>query len=256
MEMDYFNVKQKDLISTIGSATILQDVELNGAASPYAQFVRLGASPNLGLAGFTGGSPITAVGQIGNRAIDTVYVTDTLVNISEQKMAGVDFKADYTWNSDSLGRFSANVRGIWWQYYKATTLPGTAEFDTVGQATNYNGTIPKWQTYTSVNWTRGSWRASVGWQYIPAVDDVNWFDDTDTRADEHVEAFHSVDMAVGYTFGSNWKLLNGLTLKLGATNAFNESAPSAQGTFTESNADIATYGAVGRFMYLEAVYRF
>ena len=256
MSMDYFSVEQKDLISTIGSSTILQDVELRGATSPYASFVRLGAAPSLGLAGFTGGSAITAAGQIGNRAIDTVYVTDTLVNIAEQKLAGVDLKLDYTWSSDNLGRFDASLAGIWWNYYKATTLPGTAEFDTVGQATNFNGTIPDWQTYASVRWQRNNWFASMGWSYIPSVNDVNWYDNTDSTADESVEAFHSVDIAVAYNFGSEWKLLNGLQLKVGATNVFNESPPAAKGTFTESNADIATYGAVGRFIFVEAKYRF
>lgn len=256
VSMDYFSVEQKDLISTIGSSTILQDVELKGASSPYAQFVRIGSDPDLGLAGFTGGAPITAAGQIGKAAIDTIYVTDTLVNIAEQKLAGVDLKVDYTWTSDTLGRFDASLAGIWWNYYKATTLPGTDEFDTVGQATSFNGTIPDWQTYTSVSWQRNNWFASFGWSYIPSVNDVNWYDDTDPTADEHVEAFHSVDVAVAYNFGSEWKLLNGLQLKIGATNVFNESAPSAKGTFSESNADIATYGAVGRFMFVEAKFRF
>lgn len=253
--VDYFNVEQKDLISTIGSATILQSVELLGTASPYASFVRLGATNN-DTSQFTAGAPITAAGQIGNRAIDTVYVTDTLVNIAKQELAGVDVKLDYTWTSDAWGRFDASLAGIWWQHYKAQTLPGTAEFDTVGQATNFNGTIPKWQTYTNLRWRRGNWFASVGHTYIPSVDDVNWFDASDPAADEHVEAFHSVDVAVAYHFGSDWRWMNGLTVKIGATNVFNESAPSAMGTFSEANADIATYGAIGRFFYVEASLRF
>ncbi|MBA4137759.1 MAG: hypothetical protein C0518_10625 [Opitutus sp.] len=255
MSVDYFSVDQEDLISTIGSPTILQDVELLGTASPYAGFVRLGSAPSLGLAGFNG-APITAAGQIGNRAIDTVYVTDTLVNIAGQRLAGLDIKFDYTWNSDSLGRFDANLAAIWWNYYKATTLPGTAEFDTVGQATNFNGTIPDYQTYTSVRWSRGAWRAGLGWQFIPSVNDVNWYDATDSTADESVEAFHSVDLDVGFSFGSDWGMLNGLTVRVGANNVLNEMPPAAKGTFTDANADTATYGAVGRFIYLEAKYNF
>lgn len=255
VSVDYFNVEQKDLISTIGSSTILQSVELLGTSSPYASFVRLGSGNN-DTSQFTAGAPITAPGQIGNRPIDFVYVTDTLVNISEQKLAGFDIKVDYMWQSDTLGRFNASLAGIWWDYYKATTLPGTDEFDTVGQATNFNGTIPDWQTYTSVRWQRNNWFASLGWTYIPSVNDVNWFDSTDSTADENVEAFHSVDLAVAYDFGAEWKWLNGLQLKVGATNVFNESAPSAKGTFSEANADTATYGAVGRFIYMEAKFRF
>jgi iron complex outermembrane receptor protein len=256
ISLDYFNIEQSDLISTIGSATILQDVELKGTASPYASFVRLGTAPSLGLAGFTSGAPITAAGQIGNRAIDTIYVTDTLVNIAKQKLAGLDIKANYTWNTDSLGRFDASFAGVWWNYYKGQTLPGTAEFDTVGLATNFNGTIPEYQTYTTVRWSRGSWAANLGWQFIPSVKDENWYDDTDTGADEKVEAFHSIDLWGAYTFGSDVKWLNGLTVRVGANNVFNESPPMAKGTFTESNADIATYGAIGRLFFIEAKYKF
>jgi iron complex outermembrane receptor protein len=256
LSVDYFNIEQKDLISTIGSATILQSVELQGTASPYASFVRLGSAPSLGLAGFTSGAPVTAAGQIGNRAIDTIYVTDTLVNISKQKLAGLDIKADYTWNSDSLGRFDAGLAAVWWNYYKGQTLPGTDEFDTVGLATNFNGTIPTYQTYTTVRWSRGSWGASLGWQFIPSVKDENWYDASDVTADEHVEAFNSIDVSAAYTFGSEFKLLKGLTLRVGANNVFNESPPMAQGTFTEANADTATYGALGRVMFIEAKYKF
>lgn len=254
MSIDYFSVDQDGLISSIGDATILQDVELKGPASPYAQYVRRG--PRGDTSQFTNGQPITAPGQIGSSAIDDIYVTDRLVNIANQRMAGFDVKVDYTWNSDNWGRFDASLAGIWWEYYKATTLPDTDEFDTVGQATPFNGTIPEYQTYASVRWNRGRWGGTLGWQFIPEVEDVAWFDDTDSTADAHVESYHSIDVSASYRFGSEMRWFDGLTLRVGANNVFNESPPSAKGTFTESNADIATYGAVGRFIFVEAKYAF
>lgn len=254
MSIDYFNIEQLDLISTIGSATILQDVELNGTASPYASFVRFG--PRNDTTQFTAGTPVTAAGQIGGNAIDEVYVTDTLVNIANQELAGFDIKFDYTWTNDSLGRFDASLAGIWWQHYRAQTLPGTAQFDTVGLATLFNGTIPDWQTYFTLRWSRGPWAATFGWQHIPGVTDENWYDNTDPAADADVEAFNSIDLSVAYTFGSESKLFKGLTLKAGATNALNEGLPMAKGSFSNENGDVSTYGAVGRFMYVEATYRF
>lgn len=254
LSVDYFSVEQIDLISTIGTATILQSVELLGTASPYAQFVRFG--PRGDVSQFTAGAPVTGVGQIGARPIDESYVTDTLVNIARQELAGVDVKIDYTWATDSMGRFDASLAGIWWAHYRAQTLPNTAEFDTVGLATFFNGTIPDWQTYLSVRWSQGPWAATFGWQHIPAVTDENWFSATDPAADANVEAFNSFDVAFAYTFGSQSGLLNGLTLKLGATNVFNEGLPMAKGSFSNENGDVSTYGAVGRFMFVEATYRF
>ena len=253
---DYFRVKQTGLISTIGSETILQDVELNGASSPFAQFVRLGSDSNLGLAGFTGGAAVTAPGQIGNRSIDTVYVTDTLVNIASQKLSGIDFKVNYVWNSDTLGRFDAQISGIWWNEYKATTLPGTATFDTVGKATNFNGTIPDYQTQTSIHWSKGQWNGALGWQYIPSVNDENAFDEADPTANTHVGAYNSIDLNFAYRFDSKIKILDGVTVRFGANNIFDKQPPSAKGTFTQSNADIATYSPVGRLWFIEAKYNF
>jgi iron complex outermembrane receptor protein len=252
--VDYFDIKQDGLISTIGSEVILQDVELAGTASPYASMVRFGPRNNTSM--FENGTPVTGIGQISGHAIDEVYVTDTLVNISWQKLNGVDFKVDYTWNSDTLGRFDTSLAGIWWNTYEYQALPDSPVLDTVGQATTFNGTIPEFQTYAYVAWTRGKLGAFLGWTYIPSVNDVNWYDDTDSTADENVEAFNSVDVSASYTFGSETKWLNGFTIKIGANNVFNESPPMAKGTFTDANADTATYGAIGRFMYVEGKYRF
>lgn len=252
--VDWFSVEQEGLISTIGTATILQDVELLGPASPYAQYVRFG--PTGDTSQFSAGAPVTAPGQVGNTPRNQTYVTNTLVNIAGQRLAGLDMKAAYSWNHEEWGRFDAHLAGIWWSHYKATTLPGTAEFDTVGQATPFNGTIPEWQTYLSVAWERGPLGGTLGWTHIPSVRDAAAFDPTDPAADEYVEAYNSVDLSASYTFGSERRWTEGLAVRLGVNNVFNEMPPMAAGTFTDANADTATYNPIGRFYFVEARYRF
>jgi iron complex outermembrane receptor protein len=248
LTMDYFDIEQTDLISSIGSETILQDVELNGATSPYASFVKINS--------FTG-TAITAAGQIGSNPIDDIYVTDTLVNIAKQHLAGIDVKVDYTWNSDSLGKFDMSLAGAWYNKYIAQTLPSAAEFETAGYATNFNGTIPTWQTYSQVNWSRGKWRATLGWTYIPGVEDVNAAPgETEAAYDADVEAYSSFDLSASYTFGSEMKMLSGATIRIGANNILNEGIPMAGSTFSESNADIATYNPIGRLFYVDVRFKF
>ncbi len=255
VSVDYFDIKQTDLVSTIGSATILQSVELLGTASPYASFVKV--SPLQGTAGFFSGAPITAAGQIGSNPIDDIFVTDTLVNISQQSLSGVDLKVNYTWNSDQLGRFDFGLAGAWYKSYSYIDLPGNPETETAGYATNFNGTIPKWMTYTSVVWSRGKWRANLGWTHIPEVEDVNADPaETDVRFDSTVEAYNAFDVSVAYSFGSEVSWLNGLSVRVGANNVLNEGIPMAGSTFTQANADTSTYNPIGRLMFIEARYKF
>jgi iron complex outermembrane receptor protein len=254
VSLDYFNIEQTDLIATIGAETILQDVELLGTASQYAGRVRFGPADDF--TQFTAGAPVTAAGQIGNRPIDTVYVTDFNTNLSQVNLSGFDLKANYTWNSDSLGRFDLSLAAGYFSEYTVIGLPGTPPAETAGFATTFNGTIPEWQTYFSTAWTRGPWGATLGWTHIPEVEDLNAFDPNDVTADAHIEAFNTIDVGVHYTFGSGSRWLNGLTLRVGANNVFNEMPPQAKGSFPNGNADLATYGAVGRLMFVEARYKF
>lgn len=245
LTVDYFNIKQVDLISTIGSKTILQDVELLGAASPYADFVKIGSF---------NGTAISAPGQIGTNPIDNIYVTDTLVNIANQKLKGVDFKLDYSYQHDTWGRFDTQVSVGYYSSYSVQALPTADPFETVGLASNTNGTIPRWQSYTSIGWSRGKWRANLGWQHIPGVFDVNGDGGETTPYD--IKSYDSFDLSGAYTFGSDWKWLNGLTIRAGVNNVFNKMPPFGGGTFSEANADTATYNPVGRLMFVEAKYSF
>ncbi|MBA4135953.1 MAG: hypothetical protein C0518_01400 [Opitutus sp.] len=254
MSLDYFSIEQTDLVGIIGSTVILQDVETNGTASAYANRVRFGPADDF--TQFTAGAPVTAAGQIGNRPIDTVYVSDYNTNIAAVTLSGLDLKVNHTWNSDSLGRFDFGLAGAYFAEYLYEPLPGQGVQETAGYATTFNGAIPKWQTYVNGSWSKGAWGATFGWTHIPSVEDVNAYDPTDSTADAHIEAFNSIDVSAQFAFGSSHKLLNGLTLRIGANNVLNEMPPQAKGSFPNGNADLATYGAIGRLIFVEARYRF
>lgn len=252
--VDYFSINQQDLVGLYGATLILQDVELRGTASPFANRVRFGPADDL--TQFLVGTPVTAAGQIGNRPIDTVYVRDPYENISSVKLSGLDVKVAYAWKSDMLGKFDATLAATYFDKYEFEPYPGGGFTETAGYASTFNGTIPKWQTILSGNWSRGQWGANLSWQHIPSVDDQNAYDETDPGADTHVESFDSVDLGVSYAFGADTRWFNGLTLRVGANNVFNTQPAVAKGTFSNGNADIATYGAVGRLIFVEARYKF
>jgi iron complex outermembrane recepter protein len=236
---DYIHIRQSGLVGTIGNENILQSVELLGTASPYVQFVHLG--------GFHG-APITAAGQVSGNAIDNVYVTNTLINIAFQKFAAYNFQARYGFEVNNVGRFDVSAAALWWRRYTVKFLPDSDPYETAGKVTTTNGTLPRWNGNLGVDWKRGSWSASSNLQYFPAV--------TDDNDGSHIPNVSLIDLGVSYTFSSTNRYLSGLKLTLGANNVFNKFAPLDPATFTDANADIATYGAIGRLIYLKAQYKF
>jgi iron complex outermembrane receptor protein len=239
VSVDFWNIHQTDLISTIGTTTIIQSVEDLGPASPYSRFLRVGS--------FTG-PQVTAPGQISTSSPDDIYVTDTLTNIAGQNLAGWDVALRYTYNSDAIGRFDiASNIGIY-SHYRIKTLPDAVEEQDAGYSSFANGTLPKWSSYTSVTYTRGKIEGFVGVRYLTSVTDI---------ADEtKIPSFYTFDFSGAYTLGSEIPYLSGAKIEIGVTNLFNKMPPRDPTIFTDSNADIATYGSVGRFIFMDVKYRF
>lgn len=238
--LDYWDIKQTDLVSSIGATTILQDVETNGATSPYVSQVHFMS--------FTGANP-TAPGQISvGHAPDDIYVTDTLVNIAGVKLSGFDLKLNYTYNADNVGRFDFSSNIGYYSKYEVTSLPGSTPEDDTGLASFANGTLPRWSSYSSVEYNQGKYNGFLGWRHIPSVRNI--------VTDENLASFDSFDLSGSYVFGSEIKVLSGAKVTLGVTNIFNKFGPPAPDIFTDSGVDTSTYGAMGRFIYIDLKYKF
>ena len=240
VSLDYWDIKQTDLVSSVGATTILQGVETDGAASPYVSQVHF--------LSFTGANP-TASGQISvGHAPDDIYVTDTLVNIASVKLSGFDAKINYTYKSDDIGRFDISSNIGYYSKYEVVGLPGSTPEDDVGLASFANGTLPRWSTYSGVEWNRGKYNGFLGWRHIPSVRNI--------VTDENLASFDSFDLSTAYIFGSEIKYLAGAKITVGATNVFNKFGPRAPDIFTDSGVDTSTYGSMGRFIYIDLKYKF
>lgn len=239
VSVDYWNIKQRDLVSSIGATTILQDVELLGSASSYYNKVHLGSFTGPGVGG---------PGAISTGVPDDIYVVDQSVNIAAVDLDGFDVAAKYTYNADNIGRFDfvSNI-GIY-HHYTVVGLPGDAPFETVGYSTNTNGTLPKWQTYTSVDFNRGPYQAFAGIRYLPKY---TIYADGSTGS-----AFATLDLLFAYTFGTEIPYLSGAKITVGCNNVTNKFGNLDPNTFTDANVDVGTFGAIGRFFYVDAKIKF
>jgi len=247
LEVDYFNIDERNLISTIGSQTILQDVELLGATSIYADKVRLGTSV-AGETHFDDGAPITAPGQVTAGSSDAVWVSDQLVNLAGVWQSGVDVTARYFFNTDSAGRFDFSTSVAYFKEFVFEPLPGQT-YDYTGQYTSTFGTLPRWRSFTTFDWTLKDLQLGLTHSFIPSVEDAD-------SGYEEVDSWQSLDLRASYDLGnSRWRWSKGLSFTVGVNNVFDEYAPLIAGE-ADNGADVGTYGAHGRMYYAQMRLKF
>ncbi|MCR6655417.1 MAG: TonB-dependent receptor [Opitutus sp.] len=255
VELNYFYIKQDQIVGAINDLTILQDVETNGADSEYADRVRIGSF---------NGTAITAPGQL-SAAFDAaggsftrVFVTNYSENFVSGRQDGFDATVNYAFDVPSVARFNIALNGLFYNRFSVDDedYVGT----TNGSSVLNGGTIPDWRGNLRIEATRGNFDAGIVIDYIPSVTDtVASETQTDPTMDRHVESFTSVDLYLGYTFKGGEGLaryVDGLSLRVGALNVFNEHIPLAAASWTDANADTATYGALGREFFISASYKF
>lgn len=252
VELTYFNIQQDQVVGSENDVEVLQDVETNGAASEFAERVRINSF---------NGQTITAPGQISaafdeaGGSFTRVFVTNFSENFTTAAMDGLDLTVDYTFDLPTVARFDVSLSGTWFNEMSVEDddYVGT----TNGNASLNGGTIPEWLATLNVEATRGNFLAGFTVSHIPSVTDTTAdVDETDVTADAYVEPFTTVDVYVGYTFKASSRYLEGLSIRLGANNVFNEAPPLAASSWVDSNADTSTYSELGRVLYVSASYKF
>jgi iron complex outermembrane receptor protein len=247
LTVDYYRIREDEIVGVNDDVSALQSVELLGPASPYAQFTSL-----KNYVGEPGAVPITAPGQIAGDPTG-VFFYNPNNNIGEDKYEAMDVQLNYTWEMAGIGRFDLMSRGTYIFCYFLDS-PGSPGEETAGFGTFFtnNGTIPRWKSYTTLDFTRGGWEAVIGNTFITHVNDI---DDG-----EHINYYPSWDVSLSYRFGQNdpgyLSMLKGLTLKVGVNDLFDRQPSTDYDTFSQDNADISTYSPIARFVYVEGRYKF
>lgn len=247
IEADWYNIDESNLVDVIGSSTILQSVEALGPASPYANLVRIGRSDN-GELRFDDGALVTAPGQITSNPSDEVWVSDQNINIAGLQQTGLDVKVSYNFTTESLGSFEVGSSLGWINSFKEKGLPTDDEYNYASKYTERWGTLPRWTTYSYVDWMFKGFTTTVANRFTPRVNDVG--------ADYTIEHNSVYDLAVGYNFSElKNRYVDGLSIRVGVNNVFNELTPYTPSEGDQS-ADVNYYGAVGRLWYVEGSYKF
>jgi len=243
--LDWYDIQEENLISSISSSLIVSSVESLGTASPYASLVRFGVSA-AGETYFGTGTPVTAPGQLSSRPSDSVWISNSIVNVAGYWQSGADFRVAYSRDVDSMGTFSGQLTMSYINEYVIQSLPTSAPFD---YADTFSGSsvYPKWRAFAQFGWRYNGFTAGINATIIPSVTDVV------TPGEPKVDSYQSFDLRFGYNFAEG--AAQGTTIDVGVNNVANKFPPFIAGEGNQS-ADINTYDPIGRFYYASVKYRF
>jgi iron complex outermembrane receptor protein len=246
---DYSEIDEKQIVGTIPANTIIQDVETNGASSPYDADVHYNTP--------TGLSP-TAPGGISNHSAQSIYVIQNLVNLAGAKTNSADIDIDYTKKVPGVGKIDFNSVWTWYTSVQLQQLPTEQYYEYAGTASVNEGSVPKWRTYTTLGWKNFGLDAVVGMTFVESMNNID-VGGIQASNQGTVGSFTAFDLSLSYDFAhlhfSKWS--DNLKVTVGVNNVADKLPPLASNVFPNTNADVGTYdGAIGRMWYVNASYRF
>jgi len=250
--VDYFSIEQTDVISNLFSPGVVDqvfhDVEVNGAASPYAQYIHISSST---------GPTIAAPGQISALGLDNlVLVVPGASNIGSAKLSGFDTRLEYTWKLSDAGRLQFSSTGSYYLDYDIQVAPGAPFTPTAGLVTGLNGTIPRWRLYNLLSWSRGGFMVDLGHTFYSSTTDTTWTPAWLPDYEQRIPSYSVYDASLSYEWRRGWRALEGIKVTLGVNNLANR-MPSKSATFDSlSNADITEFSPIGRLYHVSASLKF
>ena len=249
-QIDYFDIKIDDVISSIGADTILQQCLNNNHFCDLIhrdQFGSLWLQPS-------------------------GYITDTLANVGRLRETGADVDLSYRVDIGRFGKINTSFVGTYID--KLETTPIAADTTTTYDCAGYYGTIcgtsnPKWRHTLRATW-QTPWHGvdvSLAWRYFKAVALDQLSSNPNLAANGTVAdgSISNTDAALGarsyLDLTGAIKTSDNVTLRLGIQNLFDKSPPifgSANCSAGQCNGNTfpQVYDALGRYIFATATVQF
>lgn len=266
LSAQYSSIDQRGTPAGIGIVTELNDVNLHGKASPFAQLVTINnfvglpgavaaatAFPNPGdLQAYLLANPSNSL---------NVYTYDHFINQGGAKVRSFTLNGSYTLATEKEGNFTLATAGTVFDSYQYSASLGAPYYEYVGTATNggtgVQGTIPKYHFYSTMTWNYQHWTVTLGNTYVSSVLDEGAGGPVfagGTRAAVPIASYTAWDFQLAAQgdaiFGEYAK---GWDFTLGVNNFTDAQPPISTWAYgADSNADIGTYSPIGRFVYVSA----
>ncbi len=276
IEADYSFVKEDGFPGGIGFSNIFLDVNQNGSASQFVGNIAKGNFP-----GQPGATPFVNPGDLraylaANPAnYNNVYAIDRFTNLGGIRVRTINATVDYSVPTNSFGSFEVNSAIAYFLNYKFQVLPSQKFYEYAGTATNggtgVQGILPRFRSYTTLDWSLGNLDVVLGNTYVSAVTDLgvggityetNSAKTPPTSFAGRIKPYTTFDLRVAYTVKDRDGHPSGFSIAVGANDLFDRMPPVSTNVFTPSaaytdnTADVSTYSPIGRLVYVQASVKF
>ncbi|HEX4858536.1 MAG TPA: TonB-dependent receptor, partial [Usitatibacteraceae bacterium] len=239
--VDFFDIKLKDVISTLPPAVVVQSCLTNGQFCDLIQR--------------------DIIGSLWAQPSGRVVATN--VNIARARTSGVDFALNWTGKlTGGLGSYNVAFNATLLQKAENEPIPGAGSYDCKG----YHGVTcgvpaPKWRHKLRGSWTT-PWNVDLAltWRHVDKVANEGTSSNALLAAtlnpiDKYFPSREYFDLAGSWAFNKQ------LTLRAGINNLFDKDPPitnsnTLAATFGNGNTYPQVYDALGRRVFINATYKF
>lgn len=226
--IDYYQIEIEDAIDDIAADTFIQRC-FNPAFNPTFDNSNFFCS-------------------LFNRDIGTGEIIEALevqINVAELEVKGIDFQVDYVVDLGP-GQLDLKVVTTKLDSWKRAAIKGEALEEFAGTASFDFDSLPEWKTTFAVGYAWAGVDLNARWRHLAEMNDTDF-------TDYVIDTIDYFDFTGSYSFSGN--SLEGLTLRAGVTNAFDED-PLIYPSYQQSNTDPSAYDILGRRYFLQAEYTF
>lgn len=276
LDVEFASVIESGFPGGIGFSNIFLDVNQNGAKSIFSGNIAKGNFPGLpGATPFANPGDLKAFLQADPANYNQVFAIDRFTNLGKIKVKTLNFDLSYNVPTSSLGTFSFSSNAAVFLNYQFQVLPSQKAYEYAGTATNagtgVQGILPRFRSYSTLNWNFHHIDLTVGSTYVSGVTDLgvggityetNSAKTPPTAFAGHIRPYMSWDLRLAYTVADRDGTPSGFSIAAGVNNVFNIAprvssnvfTPSA--AYTDNTADVSTYSPLGRLGYVSASLKF
>ncbi|HYG05470.1 MAG TPA: TonB-dependent receptor [Stenotrophomonas sp.] len=242
MSVDYYDIRIRDAITTIGASTVLRSCAQNGLPALCDRVQRNAQTGDL---------------WVGNDRQNAGYVRNVFNNFGNFYYRGVDLSVRYRWTLGP-GSLVADMVGSYALKQKNEPIPGVASatYDCAGRI-NESCNSPKWRHVANLRYNWSDYSVGLRWRYVGAVDYINT-DGTRGTSDQLVaqnggiNAANYIDLNGSLRFGGGWEWTAGVNNVFDRAPPLVGSALIAQGNANSPNG----YNPAGRYLFTSLAYRY